>query len=93
MHEHGLVRGLLRKLEEVARQNGASRVVAARVRLGALAHVSAEHFRTLFEETARGSLAEGCRLEVCEDLSPSSPHAHEVLLEHVELELEEEPCA
>jgi hydrogenase nickel incorporation protein HypA/HybF len=93
VHEHGLVRGLIRKLEEVAHQHRACRVVAARVRLGALAHVSAERFQTLFEEAARGSPAEGCRLEVYEDPRPTAPHAQEVLLEHVELEWEEEPCA
>ena len=50
MHERALTRDLLRKIEEVARAGGATRVTRVSVRLGALAHLTPEHFEAQFFE-------------------------------------------
>ncbi len=87
MHETGLVRDLLRRIEEVARQEGARRVTAVSVRLGALSHLSPEHFTEHFRAAARGGIAEGARLEIAVDRDPHHPEAQWLRLEEVELDV------
>ena len=55
MHETALVRDVVRRIEDVARATGARRVTGAKVWLGALSHLSAEHFREHFAIEAQGS--------------------------------------
>ncbi|TAM82729.1 MAG: hydrogenase maturation nickel metallochaperone HypA [Acidobacteria bacterium] len=85
MHEASLMKDLMRKIEGVAREQNASRVLGISVRLGALSHMSASHFREHFAVASRGSVAEGARLriEVLSDMN--DPHALEILLENVEI--------
>jgi len=85
MHETGLVRDLVNRLEATARDAGAEKVVGVTVWLGALSQMSAEHFREHFEAGVRGTMADGAALalEVSDDLS--HPHAQSVMLQSVEL--------
>ena len=85
MHEASLMKDLMGKIEGVARQQKASRVLGISVRLGALSHMSADHFREHFEVASHGTVAEGARLniEVLTDLN--DPHAQEILLDSVEI--------
>jgi hydrogenase nickel incorporation protein HypA/HybF len=85
MHEHALIANLLSKIDAVAREQNARRVVGVAVWIGALAHISAEHFREHFEAGSRGSLAEGARLdiELSDDLD--HPQAQDILLRRVEV--------
>lgn len=85
MHEFSLIADLLRKIEALARSEHADRVTAVRVRIGALAHISAGHFREHFVRGARGTPAEDARLdiEVSEDIS--DPSAQDILLQSVEV--------
>lgn len=85
MHELSLLADLMRKVEAVAREQGSPRVVAVRVKLGALAHISAEHLRDHFERAARGTLSEGAELIVDAGTDPADPHAQEILLDSVEV--------
>lgn len=80
MHEFSLMKGLMRKVESVAAENQARRVVGVRVRLGALSHMTPEHFREHFEHAARGTLAEDARLDFELDESTTDPRAHDVWL-------------
>ena len=64
MHEYSLIANLLAKIDAVAREQHATRVVGVAVWIGALAHLSAGHFREHFDSGSRGSVAEGARLEV-----------------------------
>ncbi len=70
MHEARTMSALLRRIEALARENDARSVSAVRVRLGALSHMSPEHFREHFEQASIGSVAEGARVEAeaCEEL-------------------------
>jgi hydrogenase nickel incorporation protein HypA/HybF len=85
MHESSLMVDLMRKIETVARNNGAQKVLSVSVRLGALSHMSPAHFRAHYQVASRGTLAEGAQLkiQVLEDLD--DPHAQEILLESVEV--------
>jgi hydrogenase nickel incorporation protein HypA/HybF len=83
MHEMALMRDLMRRIDELARAEGAERVVAVKVRLGALSHLTPEHFREHFEEEARGRVAAGARVDVVTSDDLADPHAQSVILESV----------
>jgi hydrogenase nickel incorporation protein HypA/HybF len=87
MHETGLVRDLIRRIEAAAAANEAGRVVGVRVWIGALSHLSAAHFREHFELESRGTPAEGARLTVTESTDPADPRAQHLMLESLEMEV------
>jgi hydrogenase nickel incorporation protein HypA/HybF len=86
VHEQALMRDLMRRIEAEAKAEGALRVTGVRVRLGALSHFTEEHFREHFEDAARGTLAEGARVEAELRTDPTEPAAQGVVLESIELE-------
>jgi hydrogenase nickel incorporation protein HypA/HybF len=85
MHEFFLMADLVRKIEQVAADNGAKRVTRVRVWLGALSHISAEHFREHFEDGTRGTLAEGAELEVEASDDQAHPQAQQILLRNLDV--------
>lgn len=87
MHEAALMRDLLRKIEAEARAAGGRRVTRVRVRLGALSHFTAAHFREHFEDASRGTIAEGATVEAVLRTNPTDPDAQGVVLESVDVEL------
>jgi hydrogenase maturation protease len=86
MHETALVRDVVRRIEDLARASGARRVMGAKVWLGALSHLSADHFREHYAIEAQGSIAAEATLaiEVSDDLNHT--HAQHVRLESVDLD-------
>ena len=87
MHETGIVKDLVHRLEKAAIDASARRVLGAHVWLGALSQFSAEHFRVHFEEETRGTLAQGAKLEIevsTDQLHPSALHA---VVQSVDLEV------
>jgi hydrogenase nickel incorporation protein HypA/HybF len=90
MHETGIVRDLVRRLETTARDAGAKRVSNVEIRLGALSQFSEDHFREHFVEEARGTLAEGANLKVETSEDVSDPNAQQVVLWSVDLEVPDE---
>ena len=87
MHETGLVRDLIQRIGQAAAAHGAARVCGVRVRLGALSHLSAAHFREHFAIEARGSAAEGACLTITLSADPADPDAQHLRLESLELEV------
>jgi hydrogenase nickel incorporation protein HypA/HybF len=87
MHELSLFVDLLRKIEKVAEEQGAERVVRVRVALGALSHLSPEHFAEHFLGLTEGTVAEGAEFDirVLDDIH--DPHAQEVILESLDVEI------
>lgn len=85
MHERALMADVLRKIEQVARDEGATRVTRVGVRLGALSHFTAEHFREHFDDAARGTVAEGAAVDAALDEDLASPRARDVVIETVEV--------
>jgi hydrogenase nickel incorporation protein HypA/HybF len=87
MHEQALMRDLMQKITAEARAEGGSRVTRIRVRLGALSHLTEEHFREHFEDASRGTVAEGAAVEAELGIDPTDPHAQDVVLESIEVEV------
>lgn len=85
MHEASLMRGLMRKIEEVAADERATGVVGVEVWLGALSHMSAEHFAEHFAQASAGTLAEGATLDVTVSDDTAHPNAQDILLVSVEV--------
>jgi hydrogenase nickel incorporation protein HypA/HybF len=85
MHERGLIEPLLRQLETVAAAENARRVRAVRVWLGALSQCSPAHFAAHFATAARGTVAEGARLEITVSDDLADPDAGHVRIDSVEL--------
>ena len=86
MHEASLISGLMRRIDTIARADGARRVVGISVWIGALCHMSAEHFAEHFEHASNGTIAEGARLEVTISDDTHDTNAQDIVLRHVEVE-------
>jgi len=85
VHEFSLMADLLKKIDRLAEEQQAERVVGVRVRLGALSHISAGHFREHFEQGVKGTVAEGARLDVRVSDDARDPNAQDILLESIEV--------
>ena len=86
MHERALVRNLVRRIEDLARSTGARRVIAAKIWLGALSHLSAEHFREHFAAEAADTAAAGAMLDIERSDDPAASQALHVRLVSVEFD-------
>jgi hydrogenase nickel incorporation protein HypA/HybF len=86
VHERALMDDVVRKLDAVARENGATRVTRVAVRLGALSHFTPEHFREHFVDAVRGTVAEGAEVDAVAEDDISDPRARDVVVESVEVE-------
>jgi hydrogenase nickel incorporation protein HypA/HybF len=64
MHEMSLAESVREIVDETARTQGASRVTAVRLEVGALAQVEVEALRFAFDVVMRGSTAHAARLEI-----------------------------
>jgi hydrogenase nickel incorporation protein HypA/HybF len=89
MHEQALMRDVMRKIEDVARSGGATRVTRVRVRLGALSHFTPDHFREHFADVSPGTLAEGAEVDVVMNDDITDPRARDVVLESIEVDVPE----
>ena len=89
MHEASLMRGLMRRIETIAATEGAARVAGISVWLGALSHMTEDHFTAHFTRAAAGTIAEGAKLKlsVSDDIGHAA--AQDVVLEDVEIETRE----
>jgi hydrogenase nickel incorporation protein HypA/HybF len=86
MHELSLMADLMRKLTAITREQGAKKLVRVTIKLGALAHISRDHFREHFVHAARGTPAEGARLDIVELTDETDLHAQGIVLESVVVE-------
>jgi hydrogenase nickel incorporation protein HypA/HybF len=87
VHEQTLMRDLIEKIAAEASAEGATRVTRVRVRLGALSHLTEDHFREHFEDDSRGTVAEGAAVDAELRTDPTEPHAQGVVLESIEIEV------
>jgi len=86
VHEQALIDDLVRKIEDVALAEGSTRVTRIRVRLGALSHLTPEHFREHFDQAAAGTIAERATIDIDARLDPLEPDAAEIVLTSVDVE-------
>lgn len=89
MHEVSLIRHLMDRLHRIAEGEGATRIAAVHVWLGALSHMSRDHFVEHFNEAARGTAAEGAELKVTVSEDTEDPKAQSLILQSVEVEVPE----
>lgn len=80
-----MVRDLVRKVEEVARTEGAPRVTKVRLWVGALSHLTANGLRARWPDATRRTAADGSALDLTVSVDPQDPRATEVVLESVDL--------
>lgn len=86
MHEATLMADLMGRLADVAKVERARRITRVSVWLGALSHISAEHFTEHFKHASHGTVAEGAWLDVSLSDDIKDEHAQDIVLERVELE-------
>ena len=86
MHEASLMNSLIRQIETVASAESAGRVVSVSVWLGALSHMSEQHFADHFEQASRGTIAEGARLRITLSQDIRDTDAQLIRLESVEVD-------
>lgn len=86
MHEQSLMANLMKKILSIADKEGSKKVLGVKVKLGALSHISPDHFRGHFVEAACGTVAEGARIDVEVLTDINDPNAQEILLDSVEVE-------
>lgn len=86
MHEISLIKDLLKKIKTISKSHKNSKIISVQVKLGALSHISASHFREHFKEWTINTPAEGAKLRIKVSKNQKDPHAASILLENVELE-------
>ncbi|WOX05627.1 hydrogenase/urease maturation nickel metallochaperone HypA [Microbulbifer pacificus] len=89
MHEQSLINNLLDKIQRLAATED-GRLIAATLRLGVLAHISAEHLREHFEQATAGTSLEGLRLHIEEQPDIHHPEAQDIILDSLEFERADE---
>ena len=85
MHEAGLIRDLVSKINELAGRESATSVSKVSVWLGALSHISEDHFREHFENEPGGTIAENAELEIETSEDIDHPQAQDILLRSIEI--------
>ena len=86
MHDRAVMDDLLREIAVVVQREGATRVRRLRVTLGALAHMTPEHFREHLKDAAPGTPVEGAEVECDCDTNVDAPGAQGIRLRSLELE-------
>ena len=85
MHEFSLIKDLIHKITIIAHEQHASKVLSVTVKLGALSHMSPDHFRDHFVLASRGTISEGARLNIELMTDVTDPQSQEVLIENIEV--------
>ncbi|WP_413665816.1 hydrogenase/urease maturation nickel metallochaperone HypA [Microbulbifer sp. CNSA002] len=85
MHEQNLIKNLINKIQELA-SDEPGRPIGVRLRLGALAHMSAAHLREHFDREILGTSLEGIKLEIDELKDINHKEAQDVILESLKFE-------
>lgn len=85
MHEMSLMKDIVAKLDELSEQYKDREIKAISIKLGALSHISPEHFREHFDHACMDKpyKAADLKIEACSD--ESDPLAQEIVLENIEI--------
>ncbi len=86
MHEFSLMADLFRKIREISNRNDNRKIVTVRVKLGALSHITPQHFEEHFIEFSKGTPADGAKIEIIQLEDRNDPDAQSILLESVDLD-------
>lgn len=80
MHEHSLMNDLFSKIETIAKNENASSISKVHVKIGALSHISASHFKEHFDEFRLSSIAKEAELIITQDDNIHDPKAQDITL-------------
>jgi len=85
MHEFSIIKDLIRKIISIAHEQHASKVLSVTVKLGALSHISPDHFREHFVHASQGTITEGAQINI-EILSDTNEQlSQEVVIDNIEI--------
>jgi len=85
MHEFSLINDLIHKITTIAHEQHAGKVLSVTVKLGALSHISPDHFHEHFVHASQGTIAEGARLNIELMTDITAPQSLDVLIENIEI--------
>ena len=85
MHEFSLIKDLIRKISSIALEQHARKVLSVTIKLGALSHISPDHFREHFVHASQGTISEGARLNIEFMTDVTDPQSQDVLIENIEV--------
>jgi hydrogenase nickel incorporation protein HypA/HybF len=86
MHDTALMADLFARLDRLAAQEGATRISRVEVWIGALSHMTPDHFGEHFAVASRGTAAEGADVECFVSSDIHHPDAAGLLLLRVDIE-------
>ena len=89
MHEHALINDLFRTLDAVALAQRSNKIRSVSIWMGALCHISPEHFREHFEHQSLNTVAEGAVLQLTISEDIRDKNAQQILLTSVDLDVDE----
>jgi len=87
MHEAHLMSDFIRKIEQIAAQEKAKKVISIKVWLGALTNMSPAHFLEHFVQSSAGTIAEGAHVETIVSQDMLDKNAQNILIESLEVDL------
>ncbi len=85
MHEHSLMNDLMSKILGLAEKERGDQVTKVSVKLGALSHMSAEHFKEHFDIASKGTIAENATIDAEESQDMNDPNAQTILLKSIDV--------
>lgn len=85
MHEKSLMDQLMKKIFQLAEQASAEKVTKVSIKLGALSHMSAQHFKEHFDIAAKGTIAQYAEINAEESQDVNDPDALFVILKSIDL--------
>lgn len=86
MHELSLMADLFKKIHQIATLEQAKHVSKVTIEIGALAHISPQHFTEHFDELRAGSLAEHATLDIRVNTDIHDQKAQDISLVSIDVE-------
>jgi len=85
MHEKSVMDHLMNKILSLAKEEQTTKVTKISVKLGALSHMSAQHFKEHFDIAAKGTIAQDAEIEAEESQDIHDPNATRVVLKSIDV--------
>lgn len=86
MHEEAMLKDVIRKAEEVARREGATRVTRVRLWVGARSHLAGPELKERWTHAVTGTTLSGADVEIETSGDPGDPNAEGVMLRSLDVE-------
>jgi len=86
MHEEAMLKDVVRKAEEVARRERASRVTRVRLWVGARSHLAGPELKDRWAHAVTGTALAGAEVEIETSRDPGDPNAETVVLRSLDVD-------